>query len=231
MVTREEFEKKISIKDKQIDNSVLAYKFHDAVIKTFDNLLKEPHNFNAIKNNTEIVTLTNEDIKPKWYPRSNICLEYKKIIKPKSYWNRYEKVVIHKFDLDYTINVNNIIDNYEKYKRMDNYLSDFTKFTSLQSKTFKKRLTKMVYIFEIEKSDRKYRVIFNFLVNYLNLHMSEDIYNFDTKTGKKIEPNKLEGYTNIHTIKNFSKILPPREDRNRKINKILKNNDLVNFNN
>lgn len=113
----------------------------------------------------------------------------------------------------------------------ERYYKDFIKFTSLQSKSFKKKLIKVVYIFENEQSDRKYRKIFNFLVNYFNIHIEKQVHNYDKATDKPIDDTKITYYKDIYYLTDFKKILEPKENRNRLINKILKSNDLVDSNN
>ena len=46
-----------------------------------------------------------------------------------------------------------------------------------------------------------------------------------------IEPNKFRHFTDIYHLTDYKPILPPREDRNRKINELLKSGKLSDINN
>lgn len=230
LLTEEEYNKEINFKDKQIENSVLALKFHNAVTETLSKILeKDEYYIHSILDSKTKIKMISNDYFNYLYPQSVIKLEFRRYYPKNSWYSSYKKKEIQYFELD-------------KNKRMDNnifsltkglnswseiYYKDFIKFTSLQSKSFKKKLIKIVYIFENEKSDKKYRKVFNFLVNYFKININKRVDNYDRANDKLIDDTKLKYYKDTYYLSNFEKVLKPRESRNRQINKILKSNDLV----
>jgi hypothetical protein len=232
LITEEEYNKPINFRTKQIDNSILALKFHDAVRETMNKLLKEPYKFTSLLDGKTYVTKESKEYLNKTYPTDRINLEFRKHLYRKGgyyYWNT-NKYEVHEFKLDRYKDITAFIKSDTKRTMSswdESYFKDFIKFSSLQSKNFKKKIMKVVYIFENENSDRKYRKIFNFLVNYYNLNFEVNVNNYDSSSGKKIDNTKVDYYTDVYYIKDYKKILPKKEQRNRNINKILKSKNLV----
>jgi len=230
MLTEEEYNTPINIKTKQIDNFALAMKFHHAMIQTIKKVFITDNNYiYSILDGKKKIKKVNKDYRYRQYSTAfSINLEKNRKLSVKHWYSNMTKNEIQVFNIDLNRNINNTINNSLGVSNWEeNYYQDFIKFTSLQSKNFKKKLTKAMYIFENEPSDRKYRVIFNFLVNYFNMNINKYISNFDNKTGKIIDDTMTNGWVDCYYITKYERILETRENRNKSINDILKTKDLV----
>lgn len=225
LLTEEEYNKPINFRNKQTENSTLALKFHEAVRITMKKLFEEDKYYiHSILDSKTKVKKKNSEYGSSNYQLRNFKLEYIKRF-PTAYWySTISKKETQYFNLDLSKEISYYLkDDRRMHSWDEQYFKDFIKFTSLQSKNFKKKLTKVVYIFENETSDKKYRKIFNFLVNYFNIHTDEYVRNYDNKTGELIDDTKISGYRDKYYLTDFERILEPIENRNRAINKILNN--------
>jgi len=237
LLTEEEYNKPINFKNKIVDNTALGMKLHSAMRKTLGYILNNPNKIHTIKNGIEKVSLTNEMKEGdnyycitelgthRYYNRPKFILEYRAIKFRSTYWtNNFQRGVVDSITFNQNFDIERWIEKGNNSKSTDDYLKYFIKMTSLQSKNFKKRLIKAIYIFENETNvNKKYKKMFNFICNRFNFYIENYVNNYDSRNKKLIDPNKIYSWHDRYSLKGYSKIPTKQESRNISITNILKN--------